>query len=318
MAANSSSATLAVPFHSFSIPESMHDGVATNGLKKLILENVMNFNEYKRQLDLCRSPSIPPLATTIDTLILSEFLLGYPSGFLPALGDQLADLKNLTVARQRFAGMSMDTAREAEQFITRIRDLVELHMVDVFLPQGFLGVLGEHQRKKSEQEGLLILQIDYTYEEIPNSGGNVLNDTLGRMPIPELHTFISPGLSWISFKMLSHDAHGIIPYWRHATEPLVAALTSDATAPKMLKHLKITAFQLSLEDLRTILEKHPRIMNLDVTLRLETTEGYLERVVEVLGLCPNLCQVEIVGFPVVFTVRSVSCAEIHRRTNHSS
>ena len=310
MSTDSAATALAVPLSSFAIPESMHDAVAADSLTKLILENVLDFDEYKRHLELCRSPSIPPLSSTIDTLILSNFLLGYPPGFLTALGGRIADLKNLTIARQRFTGMSMKTAREAEHFITRIQDLVDLHMVDVFLPHGFLSVIGEHQKKKPKGRDLVVLQVDYTYREVCKPGGDPINDTLERMSIPELHTLVTPGLAWMSFKMLPHDAEGIIPYWRHATEPLVTALTREETAPKVLKHFKITAFQLSLDDLRTVLGKHRRIMNLDVTLRLETTDRYLESLWEILGLCPNLCQVEIIWYPVMPLAREVRCADV--------
>ena len=288
---------LAVPLRSFDIPVSLQHAVAADGLTKLTFENALDFDEYKRQLEFSRSPSIPPISSTVHTLVLSNFFLGYPAGFLTALGDRLANLHNLTIANQRFTGTSLEAAREAERFITRIPDLVDLHMVDVFLPRGFLSIIGEHQKKKPEAEGLLVLQVDYTYREVPSSGGDPITETLERTSFPEVHMLITPSLSWVSFKMLPHDASGMIPYWKHATGPLVTALTHDETAPKALKHLKITAFQLTLDELRAVLGKHPRIMNLDVTLRLETTDGYLESLCEILGLCPNLCQVEIVTFP---------------------
>ncbi|KAL1990240.1 hypothetical protein VTN49DRAFT_6079 [Thermomyces lanuginosus] len=299
---------LAVPVSSFTIPDSMRAAVAQPGLTKLTLENItMDFAEYRRQLESSSSgarPDFPALAPSIHTLIMKDFLLGYPLGFLPALARQLPNLHNLTLAQQRFTGQSVETAREAEQFVNAINDLVELHLLDVFVPEGFMAALAAEQRRKPEGHALLILQADYTYRELPAPGNggssnyDPIQDALRRIPALELPGFITQDLSWLSFSMLPHTPDGILPYWYSATAPFVVALISESTAPKKLKVLKSTIFQFSMEDLRRVLARHPDLVVLRVTLRLEPIEEYLPTLWQVLSLCPGLQDVEIVGFPV--------------------
>lgn len=62
--------------------------------------------------------------------------------------------------------------------------------------------------------------------------------------------------------------------------------------------LTSTIFQFSIEDLRRVLARHPDLVVLRVTLRLEAIEEYLPALWQVLGLCSRLQDVEIVGFPV--------------------
>lgn len=239
---------LAVPVSYFAFPDSMQAAVAQPGLTRLTLENVtMDIDEYRRQLESSPwasstsgpRPAFPSFAPSIHTLVMKDFLLGYPLGFLPALSRQLPNLHNLTLAQQRFTGQSMETAREAVQFVNAISDLVEMHFVDVFVPKGFVTALAAEQRMKPEGQALLILQVDYTYREMPapsNGDGNYdpIQDALGRIPASELPKFITRDLTWLSFSMLPHTPTGILPYWYSATAPFVGALLSEDTAPKKL------------------------------------------------------------------------------------
>lgn len=80
---------------------------------------------------------VPDLPGSIKSLTLELFALGYPMGFLGALGKKLKGLRALTVFEQLFGGTVPGSADDALVFVKGQRELREVHFLDVFAPKGF-------------------------------------------------------------------------------------------------------------------------------------------------------------------------------------
>ncbi len=74
-----------IPLQSFSLPIFPQEAF-TSGLSALILTADVKLDEYTTLLE--QPFSVPDLPSSIDTLTLELFSLGYPSGFLKVLGEK--------------------------------------------------------------------------------------------------------------------------------------------------------------------------------------------------------------------------------------
>lgn len=293
--AQSAVSPLFVVLHnSFDIPDEYHERLQQNGLDEVILECDIQPDEY--YLSLLNSSSgtttfIPQLSQSIIKLTLSHFSWGYPTGFLSTLGERLPDLKSLRLYRQNITGPNTETRHDAQQFLCRIPDLVDLYMSDVHGDPYFFIDLGE-AFKRPGQQGLLILYVEYTFDID-------IDDLVLKLPIPELRHLIHPAIADLNFNMnpKASKLRGIMPWPPSGTPGIIEALVGSTTAPRRLKCLTLTLVQLTLEQLRVVLLTHRGLSLLRVAIRLENPDTHLRTLLDILILCPNLRAVEIVVIP---------------------
>lgn len=87
-----------IPLQSFDLPTFPPEAF-TAGLGALILTSDIKLDEYA---DLVSKPfKVPDLPSSVKSLTLELFSLGYPPGFLTTLGKRLPNLKALTAYSQR-------------------------------------------------------------------------------------------------------------------------------------------------------------------------------------------------------------------------
>jgi hypothetical protein len=123
-----------IPLQSFVLPTFPPEAFTTN-LDSLILTSDIKMDEYS---DILAKPyEVPDLPGSIKSLTLELFALGYPVGFLGALGEKLGGLKVLTVFEQLFGGTVEGSQKDAISFIASQKELKEVHFLDVFAPKGF-------------------------------------------------------------------------------------------------------------------------------------------------------------------------------------
>lgn len=302
--------------NSFDIPAEYHRRLQQNGLNEVTLECDIQSNEYYLSLlnpSSGTTVSIPQLSQSIVKLNLTRFTWGYPAGFLSTLGERLPDLKCLILYRQRITGPNTETRHDAQQFLYRIPDLVDLYLSDVLGDPDFFIGLGK-AFKRPGQQGLLSLHVEFTFQiDIDNF---VLN-----LPIPELRELIHPAIADLNFNMnpKASEPRGIVPWPPSGTSGIIEALVGDATAPRKLKYLTLTLIQLTLEQLKTVLIKHRELLLLRVAIRLEHPDTHLLTLLNILTLSPTLQGVEIVIIPSaineshnkVWTTEYNTCTIIH-------
>jgi hypothetical protein len=246
---------------------------------------------------------VPPLPSSIQSLTLELFSLGYPPGFLTALIGELPELKSLVVYSQLFAGISDESRQDALDFFERATGLRALHLLDVFARPHFIDAVAPVLRAR--ERGLVFLEVSYTARHTDEH-------FLDRVPGAELPLFVVPSLVTCSFNVSLPDAtndpddpsnlapetqEGIVAYDNAMSPTLVEELTAEKSAPRALKALNTTLYTLSASQLRTVLERHKGLIVLNVTVELEPTREYTRELMEAISLCTTLEQVEIVGSP---------------------
>lgn len=188
-----------IPLQTFNLPifpaESFTSSPEHGGIESLILTSDITMSEY--QSLLAQPFSMPALLPpTITSLALELFALGFPPGFLAALGAKLPRLRAVTVYHGMVAGITSASREDAVAFFGAAREaLSEAHLLDVFAPEGFfaevaeslMGVVGG--ASKVEGGGhLKLVEISYTFR---HSDPRFL-DTLPRGA--ELARFVRGGL----------------------------------------------------------------------------------------------------------------------------
>jgi hypothetical protein len=282
--------------NSFDIPAEYHETLRRNELKEVTLEGDIQPDEHYLSLlnpSSRATVAIPQLSQSIIKLNLSHFTWGFPIGFLSTLGERLPDLKCLRLYRQNITGPNADTRRDAQQFLYRIPDLVDLYLSDVHGDPDFFIGLGK-AFKRPGQQGLVILHVEYTFEDD-------IDDFILKLPIPELRELIHPAIADLNFNMNPKPSkpRGIVPWPPSGTPGILEALLGDTTAPQRLKYLTLTLVQLTLEQLRTVLMTHRELSLLRVAIRLERPDIHLVTLLDILTLCPTLQAVEIVTIPSI-------------------
>ncbi|KAE9371214.1 hypothetical protein N431DRAFT_491614 [Stipitochalara longipes BDJ] len=144
-----------IPLQNFNLPTFPKEAF-TSGLEALILTSDIKLDEYTSLL--AQPFSVPDLPSSITSLTLELFSLGYPSGFLSELGNQIKGLKALTLYSQLFAGTTPSTHSDATSFLASQPALKELHLLDVFAPHPIFSDL-----LSALTEELKFLEISYTF-----------------------------------------------------------------------------------------------------------------------------------------------------------
>jgi hypothetical protein len=277
-----------IPLQTFTLPTFPPEAFIS-GLESLILTSNIKLDEYT---GLLQQPfSVPDLPSSIKSLTLELFSLGYPPGFLTALGKKLSDLKAVTLYSQLFAGTTPASREDAALFLRTQTGLKELHLLDVFGPSGFFTEL-----EKALSPSVKFLEVNYTYR---HSDPQFLNT----VPSKELGSMVSSGLVGLTMSISAPDVTededdregtevGIRTVGGGDASVVVENLVSEGTGLVMLD---TTMFEFGVEDVERVLDACDKVKVLGLTVGLEKdwTEilgvlGKKERGFEVL---------EIVGVP---------------------
>lgn len=271
----------------------------------LTLTSDIKLDEYSEILK--NPPFVPHLPSSIQSLTLELFSLGYPPGFLTSLIKELPDLKTLVLYSQLFAGISPESQEDAVQFFEKAQSLRSLHFLDVFAKPHFVEQIAP--KIKERERGLMFLEVNYTYR---HEDDHFLESVSGT----ELPLLISPSLITCSLNVsvpdltddpedpsnLIHEVKkdagrdGVLSYAQDdpTNAILIENITAEDSAPRALKLLNTTLYTISITQLRTILEKHLGLLVLSVTIELQPTEVFKKQLMETLAICKSLEQVEIV------------------------
>ena len=89
---------------------------------------------------------------------------------------------------------------------------------------------------------------------------------------------------------------GVLAYAQdHPTNAtLVEILTAEDSAPRAMKLLNTTLYTITITQLQMLLEKHPGLLVLSVTVQLKPTGEAKKQLMETLSICKSLEQIEIV------------------------
>jgi hypothetical protein len=291
-----------IPLQSFELPQFPREA---GGLMALTLTSDIKLDEYSEILK--KPPFVPRLPSSIQSLTLELFSLGYPPGFLTSLIKELPHLKTLVLYSQLFAGISPESQEDAVQFFEKAQTLRSLHFLDVFAKPHFVEQIAP--KIKERERGLMFLEVNYTFR---HEDDHFLESVSGT----ELPLLISPSLITCSLNVsvpdltddpedpsnLIHEVKkdtsrdGVLSYTQ--SDPtnaiLVENLTAEDSAPRAMKLLNTTLYTISIAQLRTILEKHVGLLVLSITIELQPTEEAKKQLMETLTICKSLEQVEIV------------------------
>lgn len=297
---------------SFNVPEFPPEA---KDLKLLTLTSDIKLDEY--QSLLTQPFHIPPLPTSIESLNLELFPLGYPPGFLGTLADRLPGLKSLVVYSQLFGGVSAESEADCVDLFRKLPGLRALHLLDVFAKAGFITSISPfvkatdlEDESETARKGLMFLEVNYTVQH--HDG-----DFLPSMHASELPLLVGPGLITASFNVSEADVtddpddpnnliegraeeqakNGIMACNKTLAQGLVKALTEEETRPRNLRVLNTTLFTMTSDDLEKIVAAHPGLLVLSVTLEVDNSENFHLRLVETISKLPNIEQIEIVASP---------------------
>lgn len=160
-----------IPLTDFNIPTFPPEA---RGLRALTLTSDINTSSY--QEILLRPWTIPTtLPTSIESLTLELFSLGYPPKFLSTLATRLPNLKSLVVYSQLLGGVSKEQEEDAVLAFRKWKGLRALHLLDVFAKPHFFEKVAEWVRFRKDGEGedgdgdgegrrgLMFLEMNYTF-----------------------------------------------------------------------------------------------------------------------------------------------------------
>lgn len=278
-----------IPLKDFNLPTFPPEAF-TAGLTSLILTSDIKPDEYTSCLS---SPfSVPELPPSITSLTLELFSLGYPIGFLSALGKEVPGLKALTIYSQLFAGTTEESVEDAVSFLKGAKGLQEVHILDVFAPPGVFTKLIDALAPEVK-----FVEISYTYRHSDPG-------FLGSLPAGEVEGVVREGLVGLTISVGAPDGSGEDEEDKEGTEVGVKIVRGkDAltvveklvSAGKGLVMLDVTMFELSVEDLGVLLGACGKLKVLNVAVVLE--DGW-EKILGVLGeKLRGVQALEIVGVP---------------------
>ncbi|KAF2767900.1 hypothetical protein EJ03DRAFT_328780 [Teratosphaeria nubilosa] len=297
-----------IPLQSFNVPNFPPEA---RGLKALTLTSDIKVDEYQNVLS--EPYSIPPLPTSIESLTLELFSLGYPPGFLTALAERLPNLKSVVLYSQLFAGITPESQQDAIEFFKRLRNLRALHLLDVFARPGFFTGAAPWLKYNTSDEpgearrGLMFLEVNYTFRHEDE-------DFMGKIQATELPDLIGPGLISCSFNVSEPEAaeddeqdpstiqeagskEGVMAFNKTLSAGLVGVLTEDETYPRGLRALNITLYTLSPKQFGKVLEVQENVMVLNATVELEPGEESKKELLDGIEHCKSIEQVEVVANP---------------------
>ncbi|KUJ06963.1 uncharacterized protein LY89DRAFT_726096 [Mollisia scopiformis] len=284
--------TAQIPLQSFTLPTFPPEAFSTaTNLSALILTSDVKLDEYSSELE--KPYEIPDLPAGIKTLTLELFSLGFPSGWLVALGEKLRGLKALTLYSQLFAGTTTASREDALMFIEKQKELRELHLLDVFLPKGFLT-----EFKGKSGGDVRFLEVSYTFRHSDP-------EFLGALNAREILGVVEgrKGMLGLSVRVESPDVRVEDEDDREGTEEGV--LVVGGLGERVVDVLKegggelrlcdLTMFELRIGEVGSLLEVCKEIRVLSVSVGLE--KGWKE-VFDGLGAKEREIEVlELVGVP---------------------
>lgn len=308
-----------IPLQTFTIPEFPP---SARGLKALTLTSDIKIDEYQ---DILSQPyTIPVLPYTIESLTLELFSLGYPPGFLSALADRLPNIKTLVVYSQLFAGITDESQADAVQFFRKLKGLRALHMLDVFAKPHFFERAGPYVTYNTTDEdarrGLMFIEVNYTFRHEDE-------DFMAKIQATELPFLMGPGCISVAYNVSAPEENddpedptnlrnekneeqgnkeGVMAFNKTLGPELVDALVHEETGPKGLRALNTTLYTLTLHQLKRALAKQRGLLVLNATVEVEPTEECKKELLEALGQCEHLEQVEIVANPSLQFFMAVS------------
>ncbi|KAL1301570.1 hypothetical protein AAFC00_005805 [Neodothiora populina] len=298
-----------IPLQSFSLPQFPPQA---QGLKALTLTSDIKLDDYQSLLS--QQFEIPLLPTSIESLTLELFSLGYPPGFLTQLADRLPNIKSLVVYSQLLGGVSEASQADCVEFFRKLSGLRALHLLDVFAKAGFFTSIAPYLTYSAEGEdarrGLMFLEINYTVQHSDA-------DFLPKIQATELPKLIGPGLITAAFNVSEADVtddpddpnnasdapeeelakDGIMAFNKTLASGLVDMLTDEETRPRSLKVLNLTLYTLTPADLKKVAEKHTGLMVLSATIEVDEQDANRRFLVKTLASLNKLEQVEIVASP---------------------
>lgn len=308
-----------IPLQSFAVPQFPPQA---RGLRALTLTSDIKLDEYQ---ELLTKPfEIPPLPTSIESLTLELFSLGYPPGFLSQLADRLPNLKSLVVYSQLFGGISDESMMDCVEFFRKLPGLRALHFLDVFARTNFFTAISPyvtyHFAEGPEmRRGLMFLEVNYTVQHTDA-------DFLPKIQASELPKLIGPGLITAAFNVSEadvtddpedpnnngetsakeHAKDGVMALNKTSAPALVKALTDEQTRPRNLKVLNSTLFTMTMENLKKVSQEHEGLMVLSTTLEVDEHEAFKKDLIETISTLEKLEQVEIVASPSLQFFMAVS------------
>jgi hypothetical protein len=278
-----------IPLRTFSLPTFPPEAFSA-GLTTLVLTSDIKLDEYT---DLLTNPfEVADLPQSITSLTLELFSLGYPPGFLTALGQKLPNLKALTLYAQLFAGTTPQSREDALIFIKGQSSLQELHLLDVLGKPGFYKELSE-----ALTPGLKFLEVNFTYRHSDP-------EFMKTLPSKEMGGFVKKDLVGLTMSVSAPDVVADDEDDREGTEVgvMVAGGKDSSTAVEKfveagdgLVMLDATMFDLGKEDVEKVLDACGKVKILGLTVGLEN--GW-DDVLQVVGKKTRGVEVlEIVGVP---------------------
>lgn len=307
-----------IPLQSFHLPEFP---AQARGLKALTLTSDIKLDEYQSLLS--QPFEIPPLPTSIESLTLELFSLGYPPGFLSELADRLPHIKSLVVYSQLFGGVSEESQADCTEFFRKLPGLRALHFLDVFAKANFFASIAPYVTYIAEgddqRRGLMFLEVNYTVQHHDS-------EFLPKIHASELPKMIGPGLITAAFNVSEADVtddpddpnnqgdtpaeeaakDGIMAFNKTLAPALVKALTDEETRPRALKVLNSTLFTMTSAHLKQVAEAHKGLMVMSSTLEVDQHDAFRRELLETLVLMDKMEQVEIVASPSLQFFMAVS------------
>ena len=286
-----------IPLQTFNLPTFPPEAF-TAGLTSLILTSDIKLDEYQPLLE--QPFSVPDLPQTITSLTLELFSLGYPPGFLTELGKKLSGIKSLTLYSQLLAGTTSYSKDDAVTFFRFQTQSRELHLLDVFGPKGFYAELAGRV-----SPSLRFLEVNFTYRHSDPQ-------FLGSVPSKEIVEFLKRGgggggagllglTASISAPDITDDEDdregtemGILPVEKGHAEGLVDALKDVG---KEMVMLDVTMFEVSVEQVKTIISSCPKVKILGLTVTVDKGWGEVFEVLGQDGKGAGVEVLELVGVP---------------------
>ncbi|CZT15179.1 uncharacterized protein RCC_01064 [Ramularia collo-cygni] len=299
-----------IPLQSFNLPDFPP---SASGLRALTLTSDIKVDEYQAELD--KPYSIPELPSSIESLTLELFSLGYPAGFLTALSERLPNLKSVVIYSQLFAGISTESQKDAVAFFKNLPNLRALHLLDVFAKAHFFEDVSKWLKYNTSEvpgearRGLMFLEVNYTFRHEDE-------EFMAKIQATELPMLIGPGLISCSFNLSepesaaddeddpatiqgAGDKEGIMAFNKSLATYLVDALTDEESSPKGLRALNTALYTLTSEQLESILKVQKNVMVLQVTAEVEPGEKYKKSLLQAMEPCKSLEQIEVCANPTL-------------------
>ncbi|KAK2624511.1 hypothetical protein QTJ16_006461 [Diplocarpon rosae] len=294
--------TAQIPLQTFNLPTFPAEAFSA-GLTSLILTSDIKLDDY--QSLLAQPFSVPDLPSTITSLTLELFSLGYPPGFLTEVGQRLPGLKSLTLYSQLLAGTTPHSRDDALTFFRLQTQLAEIHLLDVFAGDGFYAKLAA-----TVGPALRFLEINFTYRHSDP-------DFLKSVPSKELVAFLRGGLLGLTASISSPDVTededdregtevGILPVDIKDSGKLVERLRSVGGEMVMLD---LTMFNLDLEAVGILVGACPKVKILGITVGVEKGWGELFEALGKGGRGRGIEVLEVVAVPGVAFVERIKQGE---------